>query len=48
MPVYVADPLPEDDEIAFNAGSHAELMKLHYADFEKLVKPEVGDFGEKE
>lgn len=48
MPVYVANPLPEDDEIAFNAGSHAELMKLHYADFEKLVKPEVGDFGEKE
>jgi len=48
MPVYVAKPLAEDDEIAFNAGSHAELMKLHYADFNKLVKPEVGDFAEKE
>jgi Ala-tRNA(Pro) deacylase len=48
MPVYVANPLPEDEEIAFNAGSHAELMKLHYADFQKLVKPEVGDFAEKE
>jgi Ala-tRNA(Pro) deacylase len=48
MPVYVSNPLPEDEEIAFNAGSHAELMKLHYADFQKLVKPEVGDFAEKE
>jgi len=48
MKVYVSNPLPEDDEIAFNAGSHAELMKLHYADFEKLVGPQVGDFAEKE
>ena len=48
IPVYVAQPLTEDDEIAFNAGSHAELMKLHYTDFNKLVKPEVGDFAEKE
>jgi len=48
MPVYVAQPLAEDEEIAFNAGSHAELMKLHYADFEKLVEPKVGDFAEKE
>ena len=48
MKVFVANPLPEDDEIAFNAGSHAELMKLHYADFAKLVEPEVGDFAEKE
>ncbi len=48
MKVFVANPLPEDDEIAFNAGSHAELMRLHYADFAKLVEPEVGDFAEKE
>jgi len=48
MPVYVARSLTEDDEIAFNAGSHAELMKLHYADFEKLVKPRIGDFSVKE
>jgi Ala-tRNA(Pro) deacylase len=48
MKVFVAKPLAEDDEIAFNAGSHAELMKLHYADFAKLVKPTVGDFAEQE
>jgi Ala-tRNA(Pro) deacylase len=44
MDVYVAAPLTEDDEIAFNAGSHTELIQLAYADFERLVKPVVGDF----
>lgn len=44
MPVYVADKLTEDEEIAFNAGSHTELMQLPYEDFERLVKPEVLKF----
>lgn len=48
MEVYVANPLPEDDEIAFNAGSHTELIRLHYADFQRLVEPVVGDFAGKE
>lgn len=39
--VFVAQTLAEDDEIAFNAGNHAELIKLPYADFERLVKPKV-------
>jgi Ala-tRNA(Pro) deacylase len=39
--VYVAKTLTEDDEIAFNAGNHAELIKLPYKDFERLVKPKV-------
>lgn len=39
LDVYVADILSEDKEIAFNAGSHTELMKLAYSDFEKLVMP---------
>jgi Ala-tRNA(Pro) deacylase len=44
MEVYVAAPLAEDKEIAFNAGSHTELIKLSYADFQRLVKPEVVNF----
>jgi Ala-tRNA(Pro) deacylase len=48
MDVYVAVPLTEDEEIAFNAGSHTELIRLAYADFERLVKPVVGDFAVKE
>ncbi len=41
MDVYVADKLTNDDEIAFNAGSHTELVRLSYRDFEKLVSPKV-------
>lgn len=41
MEVYVAEKLREDEEIAFNAGSHSELIKVGYADFENLVKPKV-------
>ena len=41
MAVYVAQRLAEDEEIAFNAGTHSELIRLAYADYEKLVKPTV-------
>jgi len=44
MEVYVAEKLAEDEEIAFNAGSHTELVKLAYSDFERLVKPTVAQF----
>ena len=44
MDVYVAVPLTEDKEIVFNAGSHTELIRLAYADFERLVKPTIGEF----
>ena len=39
MDVYVAESLAGDDEIAFNACSHTELIKMKYKDFENLVKP---------
>jgi Ala-tRNA(Pro) deacylase len=41
MDVYVAKTLAQDDEIAFNAGTHSELLKLPYGDFERLVEPKV-------
>jgi len=44
MDVYVSAKLAEDQEIAFNAGSHTELLKLAYKDFERLVKPKVIHF----
>lgn len=44
IPVYVDETLTLDREIAFNAGSHYELIKLAYADFARLVKPEVMEF----
>jgi len=44
MTVYVAEKLTHDEEIAFNAGSHRELIKLAYKDFERLVKPTIFTF----
>jgi len=44
LPVYVEKSLTEDEEIAFNACSHSELIQLAYKDFAHLVKPTVASF----
>jgi Ala-tRNA(Pro) deacylase len=44
MSVYVSPDLADEDEIAFNAGSHTEIIKMMYHDFEQLVKPRVANF----
>jgi Ala-tRNA(Pro) deacylase len=44
MQVFVAESLKEDEEIDFNAGTHRELIKIKYKDFESLVKPKIGNF----
>ena len=46
LPVYVAAALTEDKDIAFNAGTHTDVIKISYSDFEKLVKPAIGAFSE--
>lgn len=44
LPVYLAQSLAEEREIAFNAGTHREVIKMSYADYADLVKPIVLDF----
>lgn len=44
MEVYVAEALTNNDEIAFNAGSHTEVIKMAFADFQRLVKPKIVSF----
>lgn len=39
--VFADESLARDREIAFNAGSHRELIRLGWEDFEKLVKPRI-------
>lgn len=39
MEVFVSPHLTAADRIAFNAGSHTDVMQLSYGDFERLVKP---------
>ncbi len=41
MDVYVSEQLTEEDEIAFSAGSHTELIRMSYKDFECLVTPKI-------
>ncbi len=41
MQVLVSESLTDDEDIAFNAGSHRELVKMKYKDFEKLIKPKI-------
>jgi Ala-tRNA(Pro) deacylase len=41
MEVYVSETLSQDKDIAFNAGSHTELVQLPYKDFERLAHPKV-------
>ena len=44
MEVFMAESLTDNEVIAFNAGSHTEVIKLAYKDFERLVKPKVVGF----
>lgn len=41
MAVYVDEGLTSNEKIAFNAGSHTELVQMAYKDFSDLVKPKV-------
>jgi len=41
LDVFVSPRLAEDHEIAFNAGTHTELIRMSYEDFERLVRPKV-------
>jgi Ala-tRNA(Pro) deacylase len=41
LKTMVAEELTEDDEIAFNAGSATEVIRLSYCDYERLVQPRV-------
>jgi Ala-tRNA(Pro) deacylase len=41
--VYVTASLTREKEIAFNAGTHIEAVKMSYADFDRLVRPKIID-----
>lgn len=44
MGVFVHEDLAKDEQIAFNAGSHTEIIVMAYQDFEALVQPNVGAY----
>jgi len=48
MDTYVAESLTDNNEIAFNAGTHKELVKMSYSDFVELVQPIILSMSEKQ
>jgi Ala-tRNA(Pro) deacylase len=45
MDVWVDESLKSNAGITFNAGTHADVIQMAYADFERLVQPRTGSFG---
>ena len=41
MPVYADASLAENEEITFSAGTHRELMRMHWNDMARLVNPTI-------
>jgi len=44
LAVYVSGTLGDSGRIAFPAGTHTELLRMAYADFERLVQPHTARF----
>jgi len=44
MDVFVAESLEQNEEIAFNAGTHTEVIRMAYKDFDSMVKPKAMSF----
>jgi Ala-tRNA(Pro) deacylase len=45
--VFVDRALVDDPEIVFNAGTHADAIRMRYEDFASLVQPVVGQFAQR-
>jgi Ala-tRNA(Pro) deacylase len=46
MDVWVDRTIADQEEIVFNAGTHADAVRMKYHDFSALVKPRIGRFSE--
>jgi Ala-tRNA(Pro) deacylase len=44
LPVHLSQELAADPLITFNAGTHEEVIRMRYADFETLVHPVIMNF----
>ena len=46
IPTVVEERLAKEPEVVFQAGTHTDTVKMAYADYERLAKPVVGQFGD--
>ncbi|MBV8550610.1 MAG: YbaK/EbsC family protein [Acidobacteriaceae bacterium] len=44
LPVYLDREVANQEFIAFNAGTHRDVIHMRVADFQHLVSPVIGDF----
>jgi Ala-tRNA(Pro) deacylase len=44
MPVYVDKCFPKAGDFAFQGGNHREIVRMSYAEYERLARPSVADF----
>jgi Ala-tRNA(Pro) deacylase len=44
VPVYVDQGLAQEANIVFRVGTHRHTMKIAYADFARLARPNLGEF----
>lgn len=44
LPVWVDAHFPKTGEFAFQAGNHHEVVRMRYADYERLARPVVAEF----
>lgn len=44
LPTLVSTRLTRDEEIVFESNTHDEAVRMRYADFEKLEKPQAAHF----
>lgn len=47
VPTYVDTSLTQSEFIVFEAGTHTDAIKMSYSDYERLVRPKVGEFAVK-
>lgn len=44
MTVYVDKSLEENEAIAFNAGTHTDVLKIRFKDYVRIAKPIIEEF----
>ena len=47
MEVWVQQDLTKDRDIAFNGGTHSEVVRMLWSDYSTLVHPCIGDFAQR-
>jgi Ala-tRNA(Pro) deacylase len=47
VPVVIDEALQADEEIAFNGGDHSTIVKMRFADFERLVRPRASSVADR-